>query len=79
MDILHNIDSLHFDAVLNTIINGDCLEIMKKLPDKSIDAIITSPPYNLLNSTGNGLKKNTRSGKWANAAGKKNVLLKCTV
>ena len=68
MDILHNIDSLYFDAVLNTVINGDCLEIMKKLPDKSIDAIITSPPYNLLNSTGNGLKKNTRSGKWANAA-----------
>ena len=24
---------------------GDCLEIMKTIPDKSIDAIITDPPY----------------------------------
>lgn len=28
--------------------NDDCLEIMKtKIPDKSIDVIITSPPYNI--------------------------------
>lgn len=26
---------------------GDCLEIMKTIPDKSIDCIITSPPYNM--------------------------------
>lgn len=26
---------------------GDCLEIMKSIPDESIDLIITSPPYNL--------------------------------
>ena len=25
--------------------NGDCLEIMQSIPDKSIDAIITDPPY----------------------------------
>ena len=24
---------------------GDCLEVMKSIPDKSIDAIITDPPY----------------------------------
>ena len=24
---------------------GDCLEVMKTIPDKSIDAIITDPPY----------------------------------
>lgn len=27
--------------------NGDCLEIMKTMPDKSIDCIITDPPYNI--------------------------------
>ena len=27
------------------IIQGDCTKIMKKLPDKSVDLIITSPPY----------------------------------
>lgn len=26
---------------------GDCLQIMKEMPDKSIDLCITSPPYNL--------------------------------
>lgn len=52
----------------NKIINGDCLTVMKAMPEKSIDLIITSPPYNLLNSTGNGLKKNTNCGKWKNAA-----------
>lgn len=25
--------------------NGDCQEILKQLPDKSVDCIITSPPY----------------------------------
>jgi site-specific DNA-methyltransferase (adenine-specific) len=27
------------------LFKGDCLEIMKSIPDKSIDAIITDPPY----------------------------------
>ena len=25
---------------------GDCLELMKSIPDSSIDCVITSPPYN---------------------------------
>lgn len=40
---------------------------MKTLPAESIDLIVTSPPYNLRNSTGNGMKDG-RGGKWANAA-----------
>jgi len=28
-----------------TLYEGDCLELMKHIPDKSIDAIITDPPY----------------------------------
>ena len=27
------------------LLHGDCLELMKSIPDKSIDAIITDPPY----------------------------------
>jgi site-specific DNA-methyltransferase (adenine-specific) len=30
---------------LNTVIQGDCLEVMKDIPDKCIDAIICDPPY----------------------------------
>lgn len=29
----------------NKIIQGDCLEYMRQLPDKSIDLIVTDPPY----------------------------------
>jgi DNA modification methylase len=29
------------------LILGDCLEVMKTLPDKSVDAVITDPPYNV--------------------------------
>ena len=32
---------------LNSIIQGDCMEIMTKFDDSSIDLIITSPPYNI--------------------------------
>ncbi len=32
---------------INKIICGDCLEVMKDIPDKSIDLVLTSPPYNL--------------------------------
>lgn len=52
---------------INNIICGDCLKIMKEIPDESIDLVVTSPPYNLKNSTGNGMKDG-RGGKWANAA-----------
>lgn len=55
------------DAFLNKIFCGDCLEIMNKIPNESIDLVITSPPYNLKNSTGNGMKDG-RGGKWSNAA-----------
>ncbi|MBL0310731.1 MAG: site-specific DNA-methyltransferase [Bacteroidetes bacterium] len=53
---------------INKIICGDSLAILKQLPDSSIDLIVTSPPYNLKNSTGNGMSINTKTGKWAGAA-----------
>lgn len=29
------------------IINGDSLEVLKTLPDESVDSIVTDPPYEL--------------------------------
>ena len=52
---------------LNKIICGNAVDVMKDVPDGSVHLIITSPPYNLKNSTGNGMK-NGNGGKWANAA-----------
>ena len=31
----------------NKLINGDCLEELKKIPDESFDLIFADPPYNL--------------------------------
>lgn len=52
---------------LNRTHHGDCIEIMNKMPEKSVGVIVTSPPYNLKNSTGNGMKDG-RGGKWSSAA-----------
>jgi site-specific DNA-methyltransferase (adenine-specific) len=40
-----------------TLLNMDCMEYMRGLPDNAFDAIITSPPYNMnlrVNSKGDG-------------------------
>lgn len=54
-------------SFLNKIICGDAIDVMKQLDNGSVNLVITSPPYNLKNSTGNGMKDG-RGGKWANAA-----------
>ena len=51
----------------NKILLGNAIEILRQIPDGVVDLVITSPPYNLKNSTGNGMKDG-RGGKWANAA-----------
>jgi len=50
---------------IDRVICGDCLEVMRKIPDESVDLVVTSPPYNLKNSTGNGMKAVTKTGSWA--------------
>ena len=46
---------------------GDCVELMDQMPAASVDLIVTSPPYNIKQSTGNGLKCG-KGGKWPKAA-----------
>ena len=33
------------DNYINQIINADCLDILRQLPDKCIDLVLTDPPY----------------------------------
>lgn len=51
---------------LNRVHRGDCLDLMRQLRQGSVDLIVTSPPYNIKNSSGNGLKCG-RGGKWPQA------------
>lgn len=36
------------------LLNVDCMEYMRGLPDKAFDIVVTSPPYNTLHQTGGG-------------------------
>ena len=42
-----------FEEMINTIQLGDSYELIKKIPDKSIDLIITDPPYEIETEGGN--------------------------
>ncbi len=46
---------------------SDCISLMNDMPSESVGLIVTSPPYNIKNSSGNGLK-NGSGGKWPKAA-----------
>jgi len=37
-----------------TLIQGDCLEKMRDIPDGSVDLVVTSPPYNMRTRVRNG-------------------------
>lgn len=54
---------MNLEPFLDKIICGDCLEVMATLPKESIDVIVTSPPYNLRNSTSSSMKQGY-SSKW---------------
>ena len=44
---------------------GDCFEGLKGIPDKSIDLVVTDPPYKI-STTGGGLVKGTRQKNYDN-------------
>ena len=41
-----------------SLLHGDCLELMKSIPDNSIDMVLTSPPYDNLRNYNNSLEWN---------------------
>ncbi|HNR90734.1 MAG TPA: site-specific DNA-methyltransferase [Spirochaetota bacterium] len=50
------------ESLINTVIQGDCLDVMKSMPDKCVDLVLTDPPYGLGErlSRGAGKHKNSR-------------------
>lgn len=51
---------------LNIVYNEDCLETMKRMPDKSVDLVLTDPPYGInASSQSLGLRKeHNHKRKW---------------
>jgi len=61
-----------FEDMINQVICGDCVDVMKHIPDKSVDLVVTSPPYDNLrdykefsfdfNKTANEIYRNCKIG-----------------
>jgi len=57
-------DSIGETVQLDTIIAGDCLEVMQTFPDKSVDLIVTDPPYNIGKAKWDKWKKQSDYVAW---------------
>lgn len=49
---------------LDNIYNVDCYKAIKEIPDKSIDLIITDPPYLIEGIHGSGIMKDRYGNQW---------------
>lgn len=56
-------------ALINRVHQVDALALLREIPDSSVDCVVTSPPYNLKNSTGGGMNTSVK-GLWTNRTGK---------
>lgn len=55
------------DKFLNRVIQGDCLSVLEQMPDKSVDLILTDPPYGIGadKGVGGGINKGRKyQDKW---------------
>jgi site-specific DNA-methyltransferase (adenine-specific) len=53
---------IDIESITNQIINADCLDILKELPDKCIDLVLTDPPYGI-NLSKRGTTGTSKAGK----------------
>lgn len=74
-EIVNNINMpslLFYKTDKTALFNGDCLEILEKLPDESIDMIFADPPYMLSNNgitCQNGRMVSVNKGRWDKSKG----------
>lgn len=47
MDTKSNNTTVAGSDFLHRIICGDCVKILRELPDKCIDLVVTDPPYDI--------------------------------
>mgnify|MGYP001462585327 FL=1 len=57
---------------IDQIYCGDCLELMKELPDKSIDLVLTDPPYGIQVARRGSISTTSRVGFGGGRFGRKN-------
>lgn len=54
-----------FEAAVNSVIHGDCIEVLSQLPEACIDFVLTDPPYlvNYRDRSGRTIQGD-RGGRW---------------
>lgn len=52
-----------------TLHQGECLDVLRTLPDNSVDSIVTDPPYGLTSNSGGPSKKGKKSPHGRSQAG----------
>lgn len=57
---------------LNQIINSDCIDVMREMPDKCVDLVLTDPPYGIGEAAGKNLSRSKAFG--SKSFGNKNTL-----
>ena len=64
------------EGLINKIINADCMDVLKQLPDKCIDLVLTDPPYGI-NCDGGGYggvsPKKLQKKEWDDGIPKKHI------
>lgn len=65
----------------NKILLGDAYKLIKDLPDKSIDLIMTDPPYDIPAIHGSGIMKTRKAGTFISeiAEGELNVGIQLSI
>ena len=48
-------ENRYFETNNGILYNGDCLEMLKKFPEDSIDLVLTDPPYGINSNESNGI------------------------
>ena len=64
--LLEASSSLNLNDILNKVTHSECVELMKKLPDNSIDMVCTDPPY-FLDGLSNDWNKESLDKKGSSA------------
>lgn len=64
--------------MINKVFNEDCLETMKRMPDKSVDLVLTDPPYGIgmdgkVGINGAGKAKEYQSKNWDKSTPSKEI------
>lgn len=59
------------DDFIGKVIQGDCLDVMRQMPDKCVDLVVTSPPYNKKGFRGGAESACASSGKYSRWGGGK--------